>query len=470
MKKLFGFWFCAYFLIASLGDLEAREWTSADGTKSFKADLRSYAPPQVTVARYEDGSLLTFNESFLCSSDMDYCQRSAPDIEAIMQQSIIGTEQANGITYVAQRRFVILLVNADDNGVFGALCQELPPSSARPQHLYWKDPLYYEKLKERQAVNEMYAAVHRQEILRREASGNPCEIFYLWLPPDTIVVADRQVHQFDLYWAGTITNKTPEGTPVTIRSFCITMCDALATRRAEREGMREVEREFANKKATQEPPMQAGPPQKMGGSGTAFAITDKGHLITNAHVIEGAGRLKVNYPGGEISVKTLAIDQVNDLAILKFEGETTPLILDMGAVRGGDEILVAGFPNPELQGTSVKLTRGIISSLKGLKDDTRHFQIDAAVQPGNSGGPMLNRDGRVAGIVVARLADRAAILASGAIPQNVNYAIKLDYLTPLIKSVDGLWDLVSAQKEKPGRTAGEKATASTFLLINEVGP
>jgi S1-C subfamily serine protease len=435
----------------------ARQWSNADGSKSFEGVLIGYSGQTVTVFR-SDGQKVTFNISILSQRDQEYCHSNGPTLEKIMEQS------------VERRRFKILSVGQD-----GVLCQELLPApptyNESLQNLDPNDPFYASKLRQQKAAQagsdfaRTMALADAADQLRREraaaASGWEGELFWVW-DNDTSRFADGQIYTSDLYWAGAYSYQTVAGTNSTVRGFAGEIEDALLI----------WEQRKKQKEAAKNPPEkpQADSSAPRDKSGTAFAITDKGHLVTNAHVIDGAKSLKVMYPGGSIPVKVLTVDEVNDLAILKLEGETTPLALSEASLKAGDEILAAGFPNPELQGTSIKLTRGIISSLKGLKDDTRHFQIDAAVQPGNSGGPMLSKDGKVVGIVVARLGDAAAIRTTGAIPQNVNYAIKLDYLVPLIKSVDGLWELVTAQKEKPDRTAGEKATASTFLLINETNP
>jgi S1-C subfamily serine protease len=70
------------------------------------------------------------------------------------------------------------------------------------------------------------------------------------------------------------------------------------------------------------------------------------------------------------------------------------------------------------------VTTGIVSSLSGLLNDTRHLQISAAVQPGNSGGPLFDTSGQLIGVVVAKLDARTVIKVTGTIPENINFAIK----------------------------------------------
>ena len=87
-----------------------------------------------------------------------------------------------------------------------------------------------------------------------------------------------------------------------------------------------------------------------------------------------------------------------------------------------------GFPLGDLLGSGHKLTTGVVSAVKGLKDDPRFFQITAPVQPGNSGGPILDNSGVVLGVLTASLVGQDA----ESVPQNVNFALRVDYLSLLL--------------------------------------
>jgi S1-C subfamily serine protease len=181
-----------------------------------------------------------------------------------------------------------------------------------------------------------------------------------------------------------------------------------------------------------------GEPPKASGSG--FFISDDGALLTNFHVVDGASRIVVNTKRGSFPAKVVKLDSANDIAIIKVSGsafKSLPLVPSRGA-KLADTVFTIGFPNPEMQGTEPKFTDGRISSLSGAQDDTRYFQISVAVQPGNSGGPLVNSAGSVVGIVTARLSDRAALEESGALPQNVNYALKSSYVLSLLESMPEL--------------------------------
>lgn len=96
-----------------------------------------------------------------------------------------------------------------------------------------------------------------------------------------------------------------------------------------------------------------------------------------------------------------------------------------------------------------KLAKGEIASLAGARDDARHFQISAPIQPGNSGGALVDERGNVIGLVVAKLSQQAALATSGTLAENVNYAVKLSYLLSFLESVPA----VAAQLKEPNTKA-----------------
>jgi serine protease Do len=87
----------------------------------------------------------------------------------------------------------------------------------------------------------------------------------------------------------------------------------------------------------------------------------------------------------------------------------------------------------DLQGSRPKFTDGKVSSVAGLHDNPDEMQISVAVQPGNSGGPLADNNGDVVGVVVAKLNDLRTMAIAGAIPQNVNYAVKSITLVRFLK-------------------------------------
>ena len=140
-----------------------------------------------------------------------------------------------------------------------------------------------------------------------------------------------------------------------------------------------------------------------GWSGSGFIVDSEGHVVTNAHVVEGAGLLRVNLEGqsGTVTARVLGVSECNDLAVLDLAGNGYPyLAWHEGDVQVGMDVFVAGFP---LGDPEYSLTRGIISKARADGDSDWAsllfaLEQDAAVQPGNSGGPLLDSDARVVGV------------------------------------------------------------------------
>jgi S1-C subfamily serine protease len=188
-------------------------------------------------------------------------------------------------------------------------------------------------------------------------------------------------------------------------------------------------------------------PEPPTATGTGFFISDDGYLISNNHVVEGATKVRVVTSAGIISAKVVRADAANDLALLKVTGRFLALpVMASRSVKLGGTVATVGFPNIGLQGFAPKLAKGEIASLSGAGDDARYFQISVPVQPGNSGGALVDERGNVVGVVSAKLNAKAALESSGALPENVNYAVKSSFLLSFLESVP---DVANKLKE-PG--------------------
>jgi S1-C subfamily serine protease len=171
-------------------------------------------------------------------------------------------------------------------------------------------------------------------------------------------------------------------------------------------------------------------------TGSGFFITDDGYFITNQHVAGRGATVRILTASGIIPAKVVKVDELNDLTLLKAEGKFAELpVVFSRKVQLGATVATVGFPNIGLQGFSPKLAKGEIASLAGIQDDARHFQISVPVQPGNSGGALVDERGNVIGVVVAKLSQKAALATSGSLAENVNYAIKSSYLLSFLESV-----------------------------------
>ena len=170
-------------------------------------------------------------------------------------------------------------------------------------------------------------------------------------------------------------------------------------------------------------------------SGSGFAVSADGYVITNHHVIEGCQKVVVHYKGKELPVTVVTYDPQNDLALLK--GDFRPQTVF--ALSGNQpellqDVYVAGYPFGNKISSSVKVTKGIISSLTGIGNNFSNIQIDAALQSGNSGGPILDEMGNIVGVAVSKLDAKYMYENFGIIPENTNFGIKANVVRSVLES------------------------------------
>ncbi|KQT59929.1 serine protease [Methylobacterium sp. Leaf456] len=171
---------------------------------------------------------------------------------------------------------------------------------------------------------------------------------------------------------------------------------------------------------------EASPKKGGGSSGTGFFVSDVGHILTNHHVIENCREFYVAKFGvPSIPARLVASDAQNDLAVLG-TGIEKPVVPAMSLrPRIGESVYAYGFPMLHLLAASGNFTVGNITASAGVGDDTRMLQISTPIQPGNSGGPLLDQYGAVVGVINSKLnALNVALAGKGDIPQNINFAIK----------------------------------------------
>jgi len=180
------------------------------------------------------------------------------------------------------------------------------------------------------------------------------------------------------------------------------------------------------------PPVVASAPaspdgaQAAGSSGTGFFVSDEGLVLTNAHVVEGCSTI-IASSGATTFTKAdvLAKDVVNDLALLQTGLKPRQTVAIRPAIRIGETVEAFGFPLSDVLSSSGNFTIGNVTALSGIGDDIRFVQVSTPVQPGNSGGPLLDQFGNVVGIVTSKLnAQKIMLVTKGDIPQNVNFAVK----------------------------------------------
>ena len=187
-------------------------------------------------------------------------------------------------------------------------------------------------------------------------------------------------------------------------------------------------------------------------SGTAW-MGPKGYLITANHVVEGATKLELAQDGKLIGhAEIVVLDPANDIAILKpvfDDGPHAAIQLSVHPAQLGEKVFTLGYPAPDLLGFSVKMTSGEVSALAGADvqshrvDDARFLQVSIPIQSGNSGGPVIDAEGRVVGIVISKM----NMVGEKEVAQNTNYALKIGYIRNLLS------DLPALGPPRPARTS-----------------
>ncbi len=187
-------------------------------------------------------------------------------------------------------------------------------------------------------------------------------------------------------------------------------------------------------------------------TGTGFFITDDGYLISNYHVVKDATKVRLLTSAGTIDAKVVQVDAANDLALLKADGKFSPLpIAASRSAHLGGTVATIGFPDRCCRDFRPSWPRGKSRRCPARGMTRAYFQISVPVQPGNSGGALVDERGNVIGIVSAKLDASTALAMSGSLPENVNYAVKSSLLLSFLESVPDV-----ESKLKTPNTADEK--------------
>lgn len=222
------------------------------------------------------------------------------------------------------------------------------------------------------------------------------------------------------------------------------------------------------------PGREGGATNKSIYTGTGIVVTANGDVLTNNHVVKDcpnsiAVRRQDNTP---TSAEVLFKDPENDLALLKIsiehplENTQVATIRLSPAIRAGEAIAVYGYPLAGTLSTSGNIVPGNVSALSGMGDEARYFQITAPIQAGNSGGPLLDMTGSVAGVVNSKLDEMKFSAEAGTFPQNVNFAIKANIATNFLDAHSIPYKVApqdTAALELPG--VADKARNFTVLIV-----
>jgi hypothetical protein len=218
-------------------------------------------------------------------------------------------------------------------------------------------------------------------------------------------------------------------------------------------------------------PPRRPPRRSLGGKqasseGSGFIINRAGGVITNHHVVDGCRELQVMRNGNPVVATLVATDPADDLAILRLPepvADTAPLRSDR-PVKPGEAVVVVGFPLQGLLSSQASVTTGVVSRLAGPHDDTHQLQITAPVQPGNSGSPLLDASGAVAGIVVAKLNGLRIAKRTGTMPENVNFAVNAKYARALLERSGESYQTIATEETLSPPAIAERALKFTVLV------
>jgi S1-C subfamily serine protease len=225
--------------------------------------------------------------------------------------------------------------------------------------------------------------------------------------------------------------------------------------------------DFDEMKPYVEPPKKKKPKKKTpdpddnkivaASSGTGFYVSNTGHIISNHHVVEGCNTVKLTFKGKEVSADVLAVDKMNDLAILK--ADLTPSKVYSVATEDAsllEDIIIAGYPLGKKVSAAIKTSKGSITALAGYGDNYSEFQTDAALNQGNSGGPIMDQKGNVVGVAVANYGKNAGV-------ESFNFGIKSSTLKTFANA-NGLKFLPPNNRDLSNKDLGQLITEATIYL------
>ena len=210
----------------------------------------------------------------------------------------------------------------------------------------------------------------------------------------------------------------------------------------------------------------AGVPRVTLSSGSGFFVSKNGMVLTNNHVIDDCASIRVFMDSSEAAeARTIARDTTNDLALLSTTLKPPGVAAPRFTLRLGKSVAAFGYPHADILSTSGNFTQGNVTALAGMGDDTRYVQMSAPVQAGNSGGPLLDQNGNLVGVVTAKLNAVKIFHDSGDLPQNVNFALKASLVANFLDSKRIKYSMgIATSALKPEDLADLARSMSVFIL------
>jgi S1-C subfamily serine protease len=202
-------------------------------------------------------------------------------------------------------------------------------------------------------------------------------------------------------------------------------------------------------------------------TGTGFFINNDRLFVTNAHVTNDCQKIEIRNKKYKSSAEVISEDTANDLSLLlaKSQNSSHATLRGGRSIRAGDEVIALGYPLSSTLGDTLRATTGSVSALTGLDNTSSYMQISAPVQPGNSGGPLLDQSGNLIGVVSGRLYDKAFYSKSGVVPQNVNFAIKSQTLQMFLDTNSIDYDVKASTSELTNADIVENSEGYTAQVL-----
>lgn len=199
-------------------------------------------------------------------------------------------------------------------------------------------------------------------------------------------------------------------------------------------------------------------------TGSGFFVSEKGLAVTNAHVVQGCTTVQVASQDEVRRGDVIGKDEQNDLALIRTSYQPAQFAQIRQRPKLGEPVAVFGFPLTGLLSSRGNFTLGNISSLSGMGDDSKFLQITAPVQPGNSGGPVLDQAGNVIGVVVSKLNVMKLAAVTDDVAQNVNFAIKAGVLSGFLESTGLATSSLGPDAVLTPTQIAEKAQAISVMI------
>ncbi len=226
----------------------------------------------------------------------------------------------------------------------------------------------------------------------------------------------------------------------------------------------------SRKSQSKESPLETQPKTKtteIKGTGSGFVVSDTGHIITNNHVTKGCSKITVQLASGvRTQADLLASDADLDISLLKIKEPVSAHASFRASpqLRSGEPVVVVGYPLRGLLASEASVTTGTLSALADPRDDHNLLQITAPIQPGNSGGPLLDKSGNIIGVVVGKLDAIKVAAVIGDIPQNINYAIKGDLVRQFLEKNGVVFTAADSTSSLEPADIGDQARQFTAVV------